>query len=226
MHRTNKTLLRQLAITLAIILVVLIADQWIKIYIKTNFNPGQSARPLLGSWLVLEYIENQGMAFGTTFGSSVWSKLSLSIFRIIAIIGIAYYWTTQIKKGVKLDFLIAIGLIFAGATGNLIDSMFYDFVFPYDPCMPYNQLEGSGLIVDCGHYEIETKHTGFLFGNVVDMFKFQGFWPSWVPFLGDKEVFPAIWNLADGAITVGVIMVFIRQRSYFPKKETVTTIED
>lgn len=200
-----------------IVALILLLDQLIKVYIKTHFSPGEEV-PVLGNWFVLEYIENQGMAFGTTFGNKMWHKLALSIFRIVAIIGICYYWYKQAKEGVRREFLIAIGLILAGAMGNLIDSMFYDFVFPYDPCMGFNHLEGSGIVSDCGFFgQIETRHTGFLLGNVVDMFKFQAFWPQWVPGLGGKEVFPAIWNLADAAISTGVIMIFIRQRAYFPK---------
>ena len=78
----------------------------------------------------MEYTENQGMAFGTTFGASKWAKLSLSIFRIVAIVAISVYLVQQAKRYMKLEFLIAIGLILAGATGNLIDSMFYDFISP------------------------------------------------------------------------------------------------
>jgi len=137
-----------------------------------------------------------------------------------------YYLIKQAKQGAKRELLIVIGLIVAGATGNLIDSMFYDFAFPYDPCMGFNHLEGSGVVTDCGIFgEIETRHTGFLLGNVVDMFKFQAFWPEWLPWLGGKEVFPAIWNLADASISVGVIMVFIRQRNYFPKEKEAASEE-
>lgn len=202
--------------------LILIADQALKIYIKSSFGPGES-HAILGDWFVLEYIENQGMAFGTRFGSSIWAKLFLSLFRIAAILGILYYAYTQIKKGVKLEFLIALSLILAGATGNLIDSMFYDFLFPvetYLDCrLEYNQLPGSGNFVDCGYFgEVEIRHTGFLFGNVVDMFKFHATWPEWMPWLGGAQVFPAIWNLADASITSGVILVLIRQKHYFPKK--------
>lgn len=210
---------KNLLIVGAIVALILLLDQIVKIYIKTHFSPGEDYA-VFGDWFVLEYIENQGMAFGTTFGNQMWHKLALSIFRVIAIIGICYYWYKQAKEGVRREFLIAIGLILAGATGNLIDSMFYDFVFPYDPCMGFNHLEGSGIKTDCGIFgEIETRHTGFLLGNVVDMFKFQANWPEWMPWLGGKEVFPAIWNVADASITSGVILVFIRQRKYFPKKK-------
>jgi len=210
----------------AVVALILFLDQFIKVYIKSHFAPGESVS-IFGDWFILEYLENQGMAFGTTFGNKIWHKLALSIFRIIAISGMTFYLIKQAKQGAKRELLIVIGLIVAGATGNLIDSMFYDFVFPYDPCMGFNHLEGSGVVTDCGIFgEIETRHTGFLLGNVVDMFKFQAFWPEWLPWLGGKEVFPAIWNLADAAISVGVIMVFIRQRSYFPKEKGDTEEED
>lgn len=158
------------------------------------------------------------MAFGTTFGSKMWHKLALSIFRVIAITAIVIYWFRQAKKGVRTEFLVAIGLIFAGATGNLIDSIFYDFTFDNDMCLGFNQMTGSGNFVDCGWGEVEVRHQGLLLGNVVDMFKFEAFWPQWVPWLGGSEVFPAIWNVADASITIGIIMVFFRQRKYFPKK--------
>lgn len=208
-----------------IVVLILFLDQLLKVYIKTNFMPGE-VRPLLGNWFLLDYIENPGMAFGTTFGSSMWHKLALSIFRIFAIIGIGYYWVQQAKRGVKREFLIAVGLILAGATGNLIDSMFYDFAFKYDPCIGYNHLAGSGIKTDCGFFgTIETRHTGFLLGNVVDMFKFQAHWPQWMPWIGGAEVFPAIWNLADFSISSGIILIFIRQKKYFPKESKVNSKE-
>ena len=180
--------------------------------------PGE-VRPLFGDWLVLDYIENPGMAFGTTFGSSKWHKLALSVFRIFAIGGICYYWFQQAKKGIKREFLIALGMIIAGASGNLIDSMFYDFYFEFDPCMPYNHMKGSGIAATCDFYgDIEVRHTGFLYANVVDMFKFEEIWPDWMPWLGGSKVFPAIWNLADFSISCGIILIFISQKAYFPKE--------
>lgn len=212
---------RKILIVSLLVALILLGDQLLKIYIKTHFAPGESYS-LLGDWFLLEYIENQGMAFGTSFGSKMWHKLALSLFRIVAITGLIIYWIRQIKKGARLEFLIALGLVFAGATGNLIDSMFYDFAFPYDPCMPFNHLPGSGVTADCGWFgTIETKHTGFLFGNVVDMFKFHAYWPSWMPVIGGSEVFPAIWNIADASISVGIITIFIRQKKYFPKEKPV-----
>lgn len=216
---------KNLVIVGAVVALILFLDQFLKVYIKSHFAPGETVS-IFGDWFVLEYLENQGMAFGTTFGNKIWHKLALSIFRIVAITGMTYYLIKQAKQGAKRELLIVIGLIVAGATGNLIDSMFYDFAFPYDPCMGFNHLEGSGVVTDCGIFgEIETRHTGFLLGNVVDMFKFQAFWPEWLPWLGGKEVFPAIWNLADASISVGVIMVFIRQRNYFPKEKEAASEE-
>jgi len=213
-------------IVAVIVTLILLADQLVKIYVKTNFEPGESYN-LVGTWLVAEYIENQGMAFGTSFGSQAWHKLALSLFRVVAISALVYYWFKQMKKGAPLEFLIAIGLVFAGATGNLIDSMFYDFTFPYDPCSSFNYLEGSGNFVDCGFMgEMETKNQGFLFGNVVDMFKFHGYWPEWMPWIGGEPLFPAIWNIADASITSGVILIFIRQKKYFPKEEKEGVSED
>ncbi len=217
---------KKILIVAIIVALILAFDQILKIYIKTTFEPGESS-PIFGEWFLLQYIENQGMAFGTTFGSQMWHKLALSIFRVIAISALVYYFFKQVKKGVRMEFLVAIGLVFAGATGNLIDSMFYDFVFPYDPCMAYNHLEGSGVFSQCGFFgEIETRHTGFLMGNVVDMFKFEAFWPEWMPVIGGWEVFPAIWNVADASISIGVIMVFVRQKKYFPKPVVVATSEE
>ena len=219
MHRTNNLTKRHLIIVAVIVTVILIFDQFIKVYVKTHFSPGENV-PVFGSWFSLEYLENQGMAFGTTFGNKMWHKLALSIFRLIAIIAMAIYLIRQARKGVRLELLIVIALILAGAAGNLIDSMFYDFIFPYDPCMGFNHLEGSGIKTDCGIFgEIETRHTGFLFGNVVDMFRFQAFWPDWLPILHGREVFPAIWNLSDASISVGVMLMFFRQRTYFPKEK-------
>lgn len=218
---------KQLLIVGLIVLFILTIDQILKVWVKTHMSVEDDIK-LIGDWFKMIYIENQGMAFGTTFGSSIWAKLALSIFRIGAIIGIGIYWFRQAKLKVRLEFLIALGLIFAGAFGNLIDSMFYDFTFKdiYDPCLNFNHLEGSGIKTNCPELYgvIETRHTGFLLGNVVDMFQFNFKWPSWTPWLAGKDVFPAIWNIADASISIGVIMILFRQRKYFPKKKKTKEI--
>lgn len=219
MHR-NKIIRQNILIVSILVLLILLLDQVIKVYIKSTFYPGQESS-LLGNWFVLEYTENPGMAFGTTFGNKAWHKLALSSFRVVAIGLLIFYWIKQLKLGAKRLFLISLGFIIAGATGNLIDSMFYDFTFTYDPCFPYNHRPGSGVFADCGFWgKTETRPHGFLMGNVVDMFKFNAFWPQWVPWIGGSEVFPAIWNIADGSITLGVVLIFIRQKQFFAKPNT------
>lgn len=220
MHKDNKnSIKRNILIVGALVALILILDQWIKIYIKTTFEVGET-HPLIGDWFKITYTENPGMAFGTTFGTQAWHKLALSIFRIIAISALTYYWIKQAKAKMKTEFLIALGLIIAGATGNLIDSMAYDYLFAFDPCHPFNIMEGSGIKVDCSFWgEMETRPHGFLLGNVVDMFEFVATWPKSFPMIGGEPVFPAVWNVADASITIGVAMVFIRQRKYFPKQK-------
>jgi signal peptidase II len=215
---------KKLQIVAIVVVLLLILDQVIKVYIKTSFHP-EEHRYLIGSWFSAHYIENQGMAFGTTFGAAIWHKLALSIFRVIAIIFIAYYLIKEARKGAKLSFLIALGFIWAGATGNLLDSMFYDFFFNFNPCDRFNQLEGSKVMADCKDFgrsfPVEVRHRGFLLGNVVDMFQFDVLWPKWVPYLGGGQVFPAIFNVADASITVGVATLIIGQRSFFPKNKSL-----
>lgn len=204
-----------------VVFFLLTLDQVIKIYIKTSFESSETSA-LIGNWFILHYIENPGMAFGTTFGSEMWHKLALSILRVVAIIFIAIYIFKEIKKGSKVEFLIAVSLIFAGATGNLLDSIFYDFIFPFNPCEGFNQLSGSGNRMYCEDYgfkqAVEVRHQGFLLGNVVDMFQFNAIWPSWVPYFSGQQIFPAIWNVADASISSGVALIIIRQKKYFPKK--------
>lgn len=212
---------RKVLIIGCIIFFLLLIDQLTKIYIKSSFSSNET-NFILGDWFALHYIENPGMAFGTTFGSEIWHKLALSLLRVVAIIFIGIFIYKEIKKDAKIEYLIAISLIFSGATGNLIDSMFYDFIFPFNPCEGFNQLAGSGIKMNCMDYgfkqTLEVRHQGFLLGNVVDMFQFNFYWPKWVPYFSGEAVFPAIWNIADACITSGVILIIIRQKKYFPKK--------
>jgi len=213
---------KKLTIVFLIVLSLLIIDQLVKIYIKTSFDSDE-VKYVFGNWFALHFIENQGMAFGTTFGSAMWHKLALSLFRVVAIFALAYYIFKEAKKGAKLEFLVAVSFVFAGATGNLLDSMFYDFFFPFNPCEGFNQLPGSGVKMNCTDYgftyPVEVRHQGFLFGNVVDMFQFDVNWPKWVPYVGGNQIFPAIWNVADACITLGIFTIILRQKVYFPKKK-------
>lgn len=211
----------QVLIVGGIVLLILLLDQLLKIYVKSNFQLGE-VHPIFGNWFVMEYIENRGMAFGTSFGNKAWHKLALSIFRVVAVIVLIFYWIKQARAGMKLSFLILLGLIIAGASGNLLDSMYYDYYFPYDPCFPYNIQEGSGIWTECNIWgfeeKIETKPRGFLYGNVVDMFKFDATWPKGMPWLGGEPVFPAIWNLADASISIGIVSILLWNKRFFPKE--------
>lgn len=220
---------KKLIIAFAVVFAILVIDQIVKIWVKTTLKDEAVSEIEITSFFKINYVENQGMAFGTSFGASVWAKYGLSIFRIIAIIAIVMYMLKQARAHARTEFLIAIGLVLAGATGNLIDSMLYDYIFPFDPCDYRNQLVGSGNFVDCAHMgKMETRHSGFLLASVVDMYHFTAEWPSWVPWydkspMASNQIFPAIWNTADAAISIGVVMIIIRQRKYFPKKVAVST---
>jgi signal peptidase II len=215
----------RLGLVAILVISLLILDQVVKIWVKTSFSSDE-VKNLFGTWFSLHYIENQGMAFGTTFGSGMWHKLALSIFRILAIGFIIYYIIRESKKvEIKTEYLLAVGLILSGAAGNLIDSMVYDFLFTFNPCEGFNQLPGSGKFMNCKdygfEYQVEVRHRGFLLANVVDMFQFEAFWPKWVPIVGGGQVFPAIWNVADSCISVGIGWIIIRQRTFFPKKKEI-----
>lgn len=171
-------------------------------------------------FLQLYYIENRGMAFGTTLGSGAIGKYALSLFRLVAIVAIAIYIRkTVLDKTSSKGLIIALGLIFAGATGNLIDGLFYDFIFDLDPNVAWNwAIDGNGnFVLDEFGHPIMRPH-GFLLGSVVDMFQFTTVWPDWMPasFKG-TFIFGAIWNVADFSISVGVGLIIIRYKSFFKK---------
>lgn len=201
-------------IAIGVILLVLLVDQVVKIWVKVTFDI-QETKPFIPNFLELYYIENRGMAFGTTLGDSHWAKYALSIFRLLAIFGIGYYITKVIKEGAKTSFIIAISLIFAGATGNLLDSMFYDLFFPIDPTIRTNMIVNDvGFPIHDHNGDVLLRERGFMLGSVVDMFHFTPVWPSWMPFdLAGQEIFSFVWNIADGAITIGVAMILFRYKS-------------
>lgn len=208
------------SIAIALILGILLFDQSLKIWIKQTFYANE-ARNLLGSWFRFYYVENQGMAFGATFGSGMWAKLSLSIFRLLAV-SFGFYYLVQIIRDSekKLGYIIAISLVLAGALGNIIDSAFYDYIFPLNADLPFN------WVVDGNTYALENgvpkvRQTGFLLGNVVDMFQFDVTYPDWVPYLAGKDIFSAIWNLADASIFCGIAIILIGQRTFFPAKKKI-----
>jgi signal peptidase II len=192
---------------LVIIFLVLITDQILKIWVKTNFSLGEEI-VLFKDWFILHFVENNGMAFGFEFAGE-YGKLFLSIFRIIAVIAIGWYlFRLARKKELPFGFLVSIALIFSGAVGNIIDSMFYGMIFNHS----YGQV--AGFLPEGGGYAT------FLHGRVVDMFYFpiiQCNLPGWVPFWGGNEFifFRPVFNIADSSITTGIFSILLFYRKQF-----------
>lgn len=196
-------------IAILIILLVLVADQALKIWVKTTMMIGEEHR-IIGNWFILHFTENNGMAFGLEFGKEI-GKYFLSIFRIVAVTFIGIYISRIIKKTVPLGFIIAVSLIFAGATGNIIDSAFYGLLFDHS----YYQL--AQFLPDAGGY------AGLLQGRVVDMFYFpiiNGHWPSWSPINASEQFifFRPVFNIADSAITSGMFIILLFYRKTLQKE--------
>ncbi|HPH84872.1 MAG TPA: lipoprotein signal peptidase [Ferruginibacter sp.] len=210
-----------------IIALIVIADQALKFYIKLNY-PLNTSHHIAGDWFQLYFVENPGMAYGWKFGGN-WGKIALTIFRMGAVIFGTWYLGKIIKQKYHKGFIICAGLVYAGALGNLIDSCFYGLIFDkgmvFDPQI--NDYVGYSGLATLG-----TKgYTSFLHGNVVDMLYFpviKGHFPSWVPVWGgdDFEFFRPIFNLADAAISTGIITILVFQKRFFrhlkPTPETHT----
>jgi signal peptidase II len=211
-----------------IVLLILFADQALKIWVKTSFTCGSHVN-VLGDKFQLLFTENRGMAYGWSFGGE-WGKLFLSVFRILAVIFGTWYLGRIIAQKYHKGFIFCAALIYAGAIGNLIDSMFYGLIF--DKGMTYdasiNQLMSYDGLAKFGR----KGYTSFLHGNVVDMLYFpilEGTYPNWVPYKGGKPFvfFNAIFNIADAAISTGVISILVFQRKFFKKeaKKANSTVE-
>ena len=183
-----------------IVVAILLIDQAIKIWVKTSMTLHENIHVF--DWFYITFIENKGMAFGMELGS----KILLSLFRIVAIVALAYYIRLEVIRKARTGYIICLAFVLAGAAGNLIDCMFYGLIFnessPY--YLSYFVPFGSG-------------YAPFLMGKVVDMFYFpliESDWPSWVPFVGGDHFvfFSPVFNFADACISCSVVWLLLFYR--------------
>ena len=203
----------------AIVIAILVIDQMIKIWVKTNMTLHEQIEIL--PWFKIVFVENNGMAYGMEIGS----KLVLSLFRVLAISVLGWYIARQVRKQVRFGYVICLAMVLAGAAGNIFDSMFYGLVF-----------NGSSEFYTSYFVPFGTGYAPFLMGKVVDMFYFPLIvttYPDWVPMVGGSEFifFSPIFNFADSSISVGVVLLLIFYRkeiseiNFSFKKETKTNEE-
>jgi len=189
-----------------LIILILVADQAFKIWIKTHLIIGQEI-PMLGNWGMIHFIENNGMAFGMEMGGKP-GKLILSIFRIIAVIAIGWYLTVLVRKKTNTLLVMAVSAIMAGAIGNIIDSAFYGMIFSESFSQPAVLFPPDG------------GYSSFMHGRVVDMFYFQIInttWPDWSLYMPGQSLifFRPVFNIADASITCGVFAILLFQKKMF-----------
>jgi signal peptidase II len=197
------------------ILGIIIVDQVLKIWIKTSFPLGHVTNVMGMKWFQLYFIENPGMAWGMEIGGD-WGKMLLTLFRLVAVVFGTWYLQKIVREHYSRGFIICASLIYAGALGNLIDSLFYGMIFEESTYHYISRIfppQGYGT---------------FLHGKVVDMFYFpiiHSTWPKWMPVIGGNEFefFSPIFNLADASISIGVITLLLFQKRLFKKKEVENT---
>lgn len=210
--------------------LILLVDQVLKIYIKTNYYMGQET-VLFESlpWFRLHFVENEGMAYGWKLGGT-WGKIALTSFRLVAVVVGTFYLLSIIRKQFHKGYIICVTFIYAGAIGNLIDSLFYGMVFEFSDVYAQNLAKGFW------QEGFKVGYEGFLHGRVVDMLYFpiieNGRFPDWLPIWGGEsfEFFRPVFNIADMAISGGVFALIIFQNRFFPevkeKKEETPTVTD
>lgn len=192
------------------ILIVLLIDQASKIWIKTHMSLYESFE--VTSWFRICFVENNGMAFGI----ELFSKVFLTLFRIVAVGLIGYYLHVISKSpNYKMGYVITVALVFAGAVGNIIDSVFYGVIF--------NESVGEVATL----FPAEGGYAPYFYGKVVDMLYFPLFnfyWPDWMPWVGGEnfQFFRPVFNIADSAISVGVVIVLLFYRHYLATDEEST----
>jgi len=189
-----------------LIILILVADQILKFWVKTHMVIGQEIN-MFGNWGLLHFIENNGMAFGMEMGGKT-GKILLSLFRIAAIGGITWFLVSLIKKNANTGLILSVSAILAGAAGNIIDSVFYGVIFNESYMQPAVLFPPEG------------GYSSILLGKVVDMFYFPVIntqWPDWSPFRPGESLifFRPVFNIADSAITCGVFAILLFQKKMF-----------
>lgn len=218
MRIKNNNGLKKSQYTLLLIFIVLLLDQALKIWVKLNMSLDDYF-PVLGlNWFHIHFIENPGMAFGIEWGGT-YGKLALSLFRIIAISFIGVMLFRLVRQKASYIVLTSITLIFAGAVGNILDSVFYGVLFSAS-----TPLEVATFMPDGGGY------APVLYGRVVDMFYFpliDSTFPEWFPFWGGRPLrfFEFIFNIADAAVFIGTAIIFVFYKHFFNQTDTPKTSE-
>ncbi len=192
---------------ISLIVLVLVVDQVVKFQIKTSMTLGESIY-VLGNWFQIRFIENPGMAFGLDIPGKLGKPL-LTLFRIIAVVVIGWYLGQLVRRKVSTGLILCVALIFAGATGNIIDSVFYGRIFSESTYFTVASL-----------FPEEGGYAPLLYGKVVDMLYFpviHGHFPKWLPFRAGEEFifFRPIFNLADTSITTGILTILVFQKRFF-----------
>lgn len=193
-----------------LVLIILTIDQVSKIYIKTHFYYHEQI-PILGQdWAYIHFVENNGAAFGLSLGGE-WGKLALTTFRIITVTVLAYFINRLIRRKENIGMIMALSLVFAGAVGNIIDSVFYGVIFSESGFTP------AGI---AQFLPPEGGYSSLLHGKVVDMFYFpmiDTVWPEWVPLVGGNifQFFRPVFNVADSSIFIGMVVLLIFYRDFF-----------